>query len=142
MPWRHSCFSQSWSGNVCLSCTPTRPFSQATGLIFSTPTDTHWEELKPPAISLLREIGSTSSLFSSVQSLSRVHLFATLWTTAHQAYLSITKSWSLLKLMSIKSMMPSNHLILCRALLFPPSIFSSIRVFSNDLVLRIRWPKY
>ena len=81
--------------------------------------------------------------FSSVaQSLSRVHLFATLWTTAHQAYLSITKSWSLLKLMSIKSMMPSNHLILCRALLFPPSIFSSIRVFSNDLVLRIRWPKY
>ena len=80
--------------------------------------------------------------YSEVKSFSRVQLFATPWTTAHQASLSITKSWSLLKLMSIESMMPSNHLILCRALLFPPSIFSSIRVFSNELVLCIRWPKY
>ena len=79
---------------------------------------------------------------SSVQSLSHVPLFVTLWTAAHQASLSITNSWSLLKLMSIELVMPSNHLILCRLLLLPPSIFPSIRVFSNESVLRIRWPKY
>ena len=81
------------------------------------------------------------SLFSSVQSLSRVRLFATLWTAALQASLSITNSRSLLKLMSIESVMPSNHLIICHLLLFLPSIFSSIRVFSNDSVLHIRWSK-
>ena len=80
--------------------------------------------------------------FSSVLSLSHVQLFATLWTAAYQASLSITKSWSLLKLMSIKSVMPSNHLILCRPLLFLPSILPNIRVFSNELVPCIRWPKY
>ena len=64
------------------------------------------------------------------------------WTAAHQASLSITNSWSLLKLMSIESVMPSNHLILCHPLLLPPSIFPSIRVFSNESVLRIRRPKY
>ena len=80
--------------------------------------------------------------FSSVQSLSCVWLFATPWTAAHQASLSITNSQSLLKLMSIESVMPSNHLILCHPLLLPPSIFPSIRVFSNESVLRIRWPKY
>ena len=64
------------------------------------------------------------------------------WTVAHQAFLSITNSRSLLKLMSIESVMPSNHLILCRHLLLPPLIFSSIRVFSNKLVHHIRWPKY
>ena len=79
--------------------------------------------------------------FSSVQLLSHVRLFATPWTAAHQASLSITNSWSLLKPMSIESVMPSNHLILCR-LLLPPSIFPSIRVFSNESALRIRWPKY
>ena len=66
----------------------------------------------------------------------------TTWTAAHQASLSITNSWSLLKLMSVKSVMPSNHLILCRPPLLPPSIFPSIRVFSNESVLHIRWPKY
>ena len=80
--------------------------------------------------------------FSSVQSLSRVWLFATPWTAAHQASLSIIDSWSLLKLMSIELVMPSNHLILCCPLLLPPSIFPSIRVFSNESVLYIRWPKY
>ena len=80
--------------------------------------------------------------FSSVQSLSRVQLFATTWTAAHQASLSIINSWSLLKLMSIELVMPSNHLILCRPLLLLPSIFPSIRVFSNESVLRIRWAKY
>ena len=79
--------------------------------------------------------------FSSVQSLRHVQLFATPWTTACQASLSITNCQSLPILMSIESVMPSNHLILCRPLL-PPSIFPSIRVFSSESVLRIRWPKY
>ena len=82
-----------------------------------------------------------SNLFSSVQSLSHVQLFATPWTTACQASLSITNSRSLLKLMSIESVMPTNRLILCRPLL-PPSIVPSIRVFSSESVLRIKWPKY
>ena len=71
-----------------------------------------------------------------------VRLFVTPWTTACQASLCITNSWSLLTLMSFESVMPSNHLILCRPLLLPPSIFPSIRVFSNESALRIRWPKY
>ena len=77
----------------------------------------------------------------SDQSLSHVLLFATPWTIACQASLSITNSWSLLKLMFIKSVMPSNHLILCCPLLLLPSIFPSIRVFSSESVLHIRWPK-
>ena len=80
--------------------------------------------------------------FSSVQSLSCVRLFETPWTAAHQASLSITNSRRLLKLMSIESVMPSNHCILCRPLLLLPSIFPSIRIFSNESVLNIRWPKY
>ena len=80
--------------------------------------------------------------FSSVQSLSRVRLFATPWTAAHQASLSITNSGSLFKLMSIESVMSSNHLILRHPLLLLPSIFPSIRVFSNESVLHIRWSKY
>ena len=79
---------------------------------------------------------------SSVQLLSCVWLFATPWTVACQASLSITNSQSLLKLMSIESVMPSNHLILCRPLLILPSIYPSIRVFSNESVLHIKWPKY
>ena len=80
--------------------------------------------------------------FSSVQSLSCVRLFATPWTAACQASLSITNSQSFLKLMSIKLVMPPNHLILCHPLLLPASIFPSIKVFSIESVLRIRWPKY
>ena len=80
--------------------------------------------------------------FSSVQSLSRVQLFATPWIAACQASLSNTNSWSLLKLMSTESVMPSSHLILSHPLLLLPSIFVSIRVFSNESVLHIRWPKY
>ena len=83
-----------------------------------------------------------NGIFSSVQLLSCVRLFVTPWTAARQASLSITNSQSLLKLMSIESVMPSNHLILCYPLLLPPSIFPSIRVFSNESVLHIRWPKY
>ena len=77
-----------------------------------------------------------------VESLSHVQLFATPWTAAHQASLSFTSSQSLLILISIESVMPSNHLILCHPLLFLPSIFPSIRVFSNESALHIRWPKY
>ena len=80
--------------------------------------------------------------FSSVQSLSCVQLFVTLWTAARQSSLSITNSQSLLKLTSIESVMPFNHLILCHPLLLLPSIFPSIRVFSNESILHTRWPKY
>ena len=81
-------------------------------------------------------------IYISVQSLSRVRLFATPWTAAHQASLSITNSQSLPKFMSIELVMSSNHLLLCCPLLLLPSIFPSIRVFSNKSVLHIRWPKY
>ena len=96
---------------------------------------------------LVRTVGPATAMLptsahSSVQSFSRVPLFATPWTAARQASLSITNSQSLLKLMFIESVMPSNHLILCRPLLLPPSIFPSIRVFSHESVLRIMWPKY
>ena len=81
-------------------------------------------------------------MFSSVQSLSHVRLFVTPWTAARQASLSITNSRSLLELMSIESVMPSSHLMLCRPLLLLPSIFPNMRVFSNESALCIRWPKY
>ena len=80
--------------------------------------------------------------FSSVQLLSSVPLFAIPWIAEHQASLSITNSWSIPKPMSIESVMPSNHLIVCRPLLLLPSLFPSIMVFSNESALRIRWPKY
>ena len=83
-----------------------------------------------------------NTVFSSVQSLSHVQLFATPWIAARQASLSITNSWSSPKLMSVESVMPSNHLILCHPLLFLPPIPPSIRVFSNESTLRMRWPKY
>ena len=85
---------------------------------------------------------SRKTQFSSVQSLSRVWLFATQWIAAHQASLSITNPRSLLKLTSIESVMPSRHLILCHPLLFLPPIPPSIRVFSNESTLRMRWPQY
>ena len=91
-------------------------------------------------------MSSTESRFlltlSSVQSLSHVRRFVTPWTVAHQASLPITNSWSLLKLMSIELVMPSIDLIFCRPLLLPPAIFPSIRVFSSESVLPIRWPKF
>ena len=94
---------------------------------------------------LMQEPGVASGCaynFSSVQLLSHVRLSVTPWTAARQGSLSITISWCLLKLMSIKSVMPSNHLILCHPLLLLPSIFPSIRIFSNESTLHIRWPKY
>ena len=95
---------------------------------------------------LLGEIATVSDMqissVSSVQSLSRVRLFATPWIAAHQASLVITISWIWLRLTSIKSMMPSSHLILCRPLLLLPQIPPSIRVFSNESTLFMRWPKY
>ena len=89
-----------------------------------------------------REIALSQEQLQSVQLLGHVQLFATPWTVARQASLSLTNSRSLLELMSIESVMPSNHFILCHPLLLPPSIFPSIGVFSNESVLHIRWPKY
>ena len=80
--------------------------------------------------------------FVVVQSPSHVQLLETSWTTAHQASLSLTISWSMLRFLSIKSVMSSNNLILCHSLLLLPSIFPSVRIFSNELVIHIRWPKY
>ena len=94
-----------------------------------------WEE------GTVREFGMDMCT-CSVRSLTHVRLFATPWTPAHQASLSITKSWSLLRLMFIELVMPSNHLVLCRPLLLLPSIFHSIRVFSHESALHTRWPKY
>ena len=129
-------------------------FSQEywSGLSFSSPGDlpNPGIELGSPALQAdslpFESPGKPSYLllcnqFSSVQSLSYVRLFATPWTAARQASLSIMNSLSLLKLMSIESVIPSNHLILCHPLLLLPSIFPSIRVFSNESALRIRWPK-
>ena len=87
-------------------------------------------------------LSSPLRMFSSVQSLSCFRLFVTPWTAARQALLSIADSWSLLKFMSIELIIPSNHLILCCPLLLLPSVFPSIRVFSNESVLHMRWPKY
>ena len=96
----------------------------------------------PTPVKPLATTGLFSVSISSVQSLSHVRLFVIPWTAAHLASLSITNSWSSPKLMSIESVMPSNYLLLCRPLLLLPSIFPSIRVFSNESALRIRWPKY
>ena len=143
-------FVTSWT--VAIQAPLSMEFSRQeyrSGLPFPPPGDPPCPGIKWESLSLLR--WQASSLYqchwealvvciSSVQSLS-----ATLcapWTAAHQAFLSITNSRSLLKLMSIESVMPSNHLILCRLLPFLPSIFPSIRVFSDELVLHIRWPKY
>ena len=90
----------------------------------------------------MKEKSLKKNQFSSVQLLSRVRLFVTPWTAAHQAFLSNTNSWSLLKLMSIELVMLFNHLILCHPLLLLLSVFPSIRVFSSESILPIRWPKY
>ena len=91
---------------------------------------------------MLHKIYSMEMILSVQFSCSVIQFFVTPWTAARQASLSITNSWSLLKLMSIESVMPSNHLIFCHPLLLLPSIFPSIRVFSKESVLCIRWPKY
>ena len=123
------------------------------GLPFPSPGDLPHPEIKPGSSALqvdslsteppgkpLKPISTPNAVFV-VQLLSRVQLFVTPWTAARQASLSSTISWSLLKLMPIESVKPSNHLILCHPLLLP-SIFPSIRVFSNESALHIRWPKY
>ena len=107
-----------------------------------------WESLRPlttvRGYPLWSAMGGTADILTRivVQSLSRVRLFVTPWTAARQASLSITNSRSLLTLMSIESVMPSNHLILCHLSLLLPSIFPSIRVFFNESAFLIRWPKY
>ena len=107
----------------------------------STPGATQTKFLKKGPVITPPETG-TPTLKLCVQSLGPVPLFATPWAEAHQASPYFTISWSLIKLMSIESAMPSNHLILCRPLLLLPPIFPSIRIFSNALALCIRWPKY
>ena len=106
--------------------------------------DTELSECNKPRFTRIGSINLQCKWFqfSSVQSLSCVRLFATTWIAASQATLSITNSWSSLRLMCIELMMPSNHLILCRPLLLLPQIPPSIRVFSNESTLRMRWPKY
>ena len=101
-----------------------------------------WQFLPFDSFLLLKNFTLMPCWYVVVQSLSHVWLFATPWTTAYQMSLSFTVSWSLLKLMSIDSVKPSNHLTLCRSFFFLPSIFLSIRVFSSELALCIRWPKY
>ena len=102
-----------------------------------------WKKLEKKGFCKLKLIIYDSYwVISSVQTLSCVRLFATPWAAAHQSSLSITNSWSSPKLMSIESVMPSNHLIFCYPLILLPSIFLSIRVFSNESALHIRWPKY
>ena len=105
-----------------------------------------WGTGRPGVLQSMRSksVGHDWNPFRPVQSLSGIWFFVTPWIAAYQASLSITNSWSLLNLMSIELVMPSNHLILilCRPLLLPPSIFPSIKVFSNESFLHIRWPKY
>ena len=101
-----------------------------------------WVEIRSTMNTLIWKFALWSVQFSSIQSLSHVWLFVTPWTAARQASLSITSSQSLLKLMSIKSVMPSNRLVLCRPLVLLPSVFPSFRIYSNESVLCIRWPKY
>ena len=101
-----------------------------------------FQQLKSWVSSQQSYILVSDKMHQAVSSLSCVWLFVTSWAAARQVSLSFTISWSFLKLMSIESVMPSNHLILCRPLLLPPSIFPSIRVFSNKSALLIRWPKY
>ena len=100
-----------------------------------------WERLTEGETGLYSD-GQSHAQFSSVQSLSHLQFFVTPWIAAYQASLSITNSWCLLKLMFIESVMSFNHLTLCRPLLLLPSIFASIRVFSDESVLHITWPKY
>ena len=111
--------------------------------IFENRTHRHSEAQKLKCFILtVLQLVTTLGMIKSDQSLSRVWLFATPWITAHQASLFITISRSSLKLTSIESVMPSSHLILCRPLLLLPAILPSIRVFSNESTLRMRWPKY
>ena len=105
----------------------------------ATQNSSNMSHLRTQTLTIL---DNSNSQFSSVQSFSRVQLFESLWTAACQTSLSTTNSQSLLKLMSIELVMPSNHLIHCHPLLLLPSVFPSIRVFSNESVLCITWPKY
>ena len=120
------------------------PWTEETGRLQSVGSERVGHNLatKPPLTTSAKSLYSSLVQFSSVQSLSHVRLFATPWTSACQASLSITNCQSPPKPMSTESVMPSNHLIPCHPLLLLPSIFPSIRVFSNESALRIRWPKY
>ena len=136
---------------------PVSPSLEGMGAAGATPARYRGGSTHPPPLPQWSDLGTSYFVqgalsapltpvpfpsFVVVQSLSRVQLFATPWTAAHQASLSFTISQSVPKLTSIESVRPSNHLALCRPLLLPPSIFPSTRVFSNDSALCIRWPKH
>ena len=121
---------------------PGFPWAQSASFLLSTLNFFRWCWRSAAAAACDLILVEGDGKHPSVQSLSHVWLFATPWTAAHQVSLSIKNSQSLIKLMSIESVMLSNHLILCHPLLLLPSIFPSIRVFSNESVLHIRWPKY
>ena len=134
LEWVAISFSNAWKWKVKVK-------SLSRVQLLATPWTAAYQA--PPSMRFSRqEYWSGMPLPSPIQLLSCVQLFANPWTAVHQASLSITNSQSLLKLMSIKSVIPSNHLTLCRPLLLLPSILSSIKVFSNESVLCIRWPKY
>ena len=146
-------FAMLFSWNAFLvSSGLTLPPSSGLGLNNITSKSPGWPPLTPPLLQslffldqhllFLQIIYHPLTHYIVFQLLSRVRLFATAWTAAHQAFLSFTISWSLLKLMSIVSVMLSNHLILCCLLLLLLAVFPSIRVFSKESVLCIRWPKY
>ena len=125
--------------NTCLSSYPNPPSTPSIRLSLLIFLSFRWRPFLPQKSQTLQ---TQKGILGLVQLLSCVPLFGTPWTAAHQASLSFTISWSLLKLMSIELVMPSNHLILCFPLLFLPSVFPSIRVFSNESFLHTRWPKY
>ena len=134
--WFMKCLMNVCNSNGCVYSHDSVPFSEC----FLDEGHLCWQYLNT-TLSILQGTWCQGKV-SSVQSLSSVRLFATPWITACQASLSVTNSQSPPKPMSIELVMPSNHLILCRPLLLLPSIFPSIRVFSNESALRIRWPKY
>ena len=142
LEWVAISFSNSWKWKVKVkSLSRVRPSATPWIAAYQAPPSMgfsrqeYWNEVPLPSPNNIVQ-------FSSIQLLSCVWLFATSWTAAHQASLSMTNAQSLLKSMSIELVMPSNHLILCHALLIPPSIFPNIRVFASESALRITWPKY
>ena len=139
----HVSVSPALAGRFFTTVSPGKPFLMNERALMILTSKDSWEDCMVNCFALHNgSLSLLTKLFSSVQSLSLVRLPATPWTAAHQASLSITNSQSPPKPMSIELMMPSNHLILCRLLLLLPSIFPSIRVFSNESVIHIMWPKY
>ena len=133
--WGHNHISRGWSG---VFADNTQPWTQVMMELLKFSLIVSWDDVSVEGYELV----AIMYQLSSIQSLSSVWLFATSWTAARQAYLSITNSRSPPKYMSIELVIPSSHLILCRPLLLLPSVFPNIRLFSNELALHNKWPKY